>query len=70
MDRIDGLKVEYYDKRIEVRFEKQETAGDEYIVRYFDSRLNALARKRFEDFMRETHGIPILSTEKRFKRRG
>jgi hypothetical protein len=68
VDRVEGIKVEYYDKRIEIRFEALE-ADEEFIVRYFDSRLNALARKRFEDFMRETHGIPILSTEKRHKRR-
>jgi hypothetical protein len=69
VERIEKVKVVYSGKRIDIRFEKQETGRDEFIVRYFDHRLNASARKRFEDFMRDTHGIPILSTEKRFKHR-
>lgn len=69
IDRIAKLKVVYEGKRIDVRFEKLDTGDDEYIVRYMDHRLNATLRKRFEDFMRDTHGIPILSTEKRFARR-
>ena len=68
IERIEKVKVVYLRKRIDIRFEKQETGRDEFIVRYFDHRLNASERKRFEDFMRDTHGIPILSTEKRFKR--
>jgi hypothetical protein len=56
-------------KRIDIRFERLDTGLDEFIVRYMDHRLNATLRKQFEDFMRETHGIPILSTEKRFARR-
>jgi len=69
VERIEKVKVVYSDKRVDIRFEKQETGRDEFIVRYFDHRLNASTRKRFEDFMRDTHGIPILSTEKRFKHR-
>ncbi len=69
IERIEKVKVVYENKRVDVRFEKQDTGSDEYIVRYFDHRLNASMRRRFEDFMRDTHGIPILSTEKRFKRR-
>lgn len=68
IDRITKLKVIYLNKRIDVRFEKLDTGQDEYIVRYMDHRLNATLRKQFEDFMRDTHGIPILSTEKRFAR--
>lgn len=69
IDRIVQLKVVYLGKRIDVKFEKIDGGSDEYIVRYMDHRLNASVRKRFEDFMRDTHGIPILSTEKRFARR-
>lgn len=68
IERISKLKVVYEVKRIDVRFEKLDTAQDEYIVRYMDHRLNATLRKQFEDFMRDTHAIPILSTEKRFAR--
>lgn len=68
IDRIAKLKFIYLSKRIDVQFEKLDTGPDEYIVRYMDHRLNATLRKRFEDFMRDTHGIPILSTEKRFAR--
>jgi hypothetical protein len=69
IDRIVKLKVVYLSKRIDLKFEKLDGGPDEYIVRYMDHRLNASVRKRFEDFMRDTHGIPILSTEKRFARR-
>jgi len=69
IERIEKVKVVCENKRIDIRFEKQDTGPDEFIVRYFDHRLNASARRRFENFMRDTHGIPILSTEKRFKRR-
>jgi hypothetical protein len=68
VDRINKVKLIYLSKRIDVQFEKQDTGPDEYIVRYMDHRLNATLRKRFEDFMRDTHGIPVLSTEKRFAR--
>lgn len=68
IDRITKLKVVYETKRIDMRFEKLDTAQDEYVVRYMDHRLNATLRKQFEDFMRDTHAIPILSTEKRFAR--
>jgi len=66
--RIAKVKLIYLDKRIDIKFEQLAPNGDEYIVRYMDHRLNASMRKRFEDFMRDTHGIPILSTEKRFAR--
>lgn len=68
IDRIANVKVLYAEKRIEVKFEKLE-GQDEYVVRYTDHRLNAALRRRFEDFMRDMHAIPILSTEKRFARR-
>lgn len=68
IDRITKLKVIHLAKRIDIRFERLDTGPDEFIVRYMDHRLNATLRKRFEDFMRDTHGIPILSTEKRFAR--
>ncbi|MFB3892017.1 MAG: hypothetical protein ACE15C_08335 [Phycisphaerae bacterium] len=65
IDRIQKVEVIYRNKRIELRFDPQ-AAADEFIVRYVDSRLkNASLRRRFEDFMRETHGIPILTAQTR-----
>lgn len=69
ISRIVKIKVGYLGKRVDVKFEKLDGGDDEYIVRYMDHQIkNATLRKRFEDFMRDTHGIPILSTEKRFAR--
>jgi hypothetical protein len=65
IDRIHKVEVVYQNKRIDLRFDPRGTP-DEFIVRYMDQRLkNASLRKRFEDFMRDTHGIPILSTQTR-----
>jgi len=65
IDRIQKVEVIYRSKRIELRFDPQ-TVPDEFIVRYVDSRLkNASLRRRFEDFMRDTHGIPILTAQTR-----
>lgn len=65
IDRIHKMEVVYKNKRVELRFDPHGVA-DEFIVRYVDQRLkNASLRKEFEDFMRDTHGIPILSTQTR-----
>ena len=64
---IESIKVHYRRKRISLIFEGQEGTQDEYVVRYSDHRLNAPERRLFEQHMRDTHGIPVLSTEKRFK---
>ena len=64
---IESIKVYYHKKRVSLLFERAENKDDEYIVRYSDHRLNALERRSFEDHLRNTHGIPVLSTEKRFK---
>jgi len=59
------IKVLYRGKRVGLQFE-QDGMGDEcYVVRYTDQRLNAFERRRFEQTMREDHGVAILSTEKR-----
>lgn len=65
IERIRKVEVIYRNKRVELRFDSL-AAPDEFIARYADSRLkNASLRRRFEDFMRDTHGIPILTTHTR-----
>ncbi len=68
IESIDSIKVYYHKKRVSLIFNEVEEADDAYIVRYSDHRLNASERQSFEDHMRDIHGIPVLSTEKRFKR--
>ena len=68
IERIDSIKVYYHKKRVSLIFNEVEEADDAYIVRYSDHRLNASERQSFEAHMRDIHGIPVLSTEKRFKR--
>lgn len=68
LDQIAHVKIVYLDKRVEIKFEPLDVTEEQYVVRYMDHRLNAALRRRFEDFMRDTHGIPVLSTEKRFAR--
>ena len=67
VDHIDSVKVRYRKKRISLIFEPQEGSDGEYVVRYSDHRLNAGERRRFEELIRSSHGIEILSTDKRFK---
>jgi len=67
IEHIESIKVHYRKKRISLIFEKLDGATDKYVVRYSDHRLNALERRLFEEHMRDTHSIPVLSTEKRFK---
>ena len=68
IENIESIKVYYHNKRVSLIFEKIEDEEDKYVVRYSDHRLNATERRTFEDYLRDTHGITILSTEKRFKR--
>ncbi len=68
IENIESIKVYYHNKRVSLIFEKIEDEDDKYVVRYSDHRLNATERRMFEDYLRDIHGIPILSTEKRFKR--
>lgn len=67
VQHLESVKVYFRKKRVSLIFEAEEDE-DEYVVRYSDHRLNAGERILFENYMRETHGIPVLSTEKRFKR--
>jgi len=67
VDHIDSVKVRYRKKRISLIFDRQDGSDGEYVVRYSDHRLNAGERRRFEELIRSSHGIEILSTEKRFK---
>ena len=68
IERVESIKVHYRKKRVSLIFNREEEADDEYVVRYSDHRLNASERRSFEAHMREVHGIPVLSTEKRFAR--
>jgi len=67
VDRFESIKVIYAEKRVKLIFEKCVDGNDEYVVRYTDHTLNPIQREAFEDYMRMTHEIPVLSTEKRFK---
>lgn len=62
---VEWIKVLYRRKRVGLQFEQDESGHGQYVVRYTDQRLNAFERRRFEQQMREDHGIAILSTEKR-----
>jgi len=62
---VEWIKVLYRPKRVGLQFEQDESGDGLYVVRYTDQRLNAFERRRFEQQMREDHGIAILSTEKR-----
>ncbi|HEY8504557.1 MAG TPA: hypothetical protein VIL46_08235 [Gemmataceae bacterium] len=66
-ERVESIRVVYRKKRVSVIFEK-DSAG-EFEVRYADAHLSASERRLFETHLREAYGIPVLSTEKRFKRR-
>lgn len=62
---VEWIKVLYRRKRVGLQFEQDESGDGQYVVRYTDQRLNAFERRRFEQQMRDDHGITILSTEKR-----
>ena len=68
ISQIDRIKVLYREKRVPLKFEADEENDDEFIVRYSDNILNEKERRSFEAFMSKTHGITILSTEKRHRR--
>ncbi len=69
LDNIESIKVCFAKKRVSVIFEREEDhEEDEFVVRYSDHRLNVFQRQEFENHMRQEYGIPILSTEKRFKK--
>lgn len=65
---IKSIKVLYKGKRVRLIFEPVDGAADQFVVRYTDHPLNARERTAFEELMRNEHGIPALSTEKRHKR--
>ena len=66
---IESIKVCFAKKRVSVIFEREEDhEEDAFVVRYSDHRLNVFQRQEFENHMRQEYGIPILSTEKRFKK--
>ena len=62
---VDWIKVLYRRKRVGLQFDQDESGDGQYVVRYTDQRLNAFERRRFEQQIRDDHGITILSTEKR-----
>ncbi len=68
LDAIHSIKVLYAKKHVSLIPEKVEGTEDEFVVRYSDHRLIPRERLAFEKYMRSTHAIPVLSTEKRFKR--
>jgi hypothetical protein len=60
---LDAVKVIAFGKRVRVVFEPAHDDG--VIVRYSDQVLGPDERNAFEQRMRETFGITVLSTEKR-----
>lgn len=69
LDCIESIKVRFAKKRVSIIFEREEEhEEDEFVVRYSDHRLNVFERRKFENYMRDEYGIPVLSTEKRFKK--
>lgn len=64
---IESVKVLFRKKRVSLIPEPSEDEPGAYVVRYSDHRLNARERIDFENHMRDSHGLTILSTEKRFK---
>ena len=68
IENMESIRVYYHKKRVSLIFETVEGADGDYVVRYSGHKLNAMERRSFEDHLRDVHGIPVLSTEKRFKR--
>jgi hypothetical protein len=64
---VDWIKVMYCGKRVGLQFDFEASKDGKCVVRYTDHRLNMFERRRFEQEMREGHGIPIRSTEKRYR---
>lgn len=69
VEQIEEIKVLFRQKRVSLFFRQSNGSADEFEVRYSDHRLNAIERIDFEEYMRKVHGITVLSTEKRFKKR-
>jgi len=65
LENVEWIKVLYRGKRVGLLFKQENSKDGQFVVRYTDQRLNAFERRRFEQEMRENHGITILSTEKR-----
>jgi len=64
IDIIDSIKV-LFKHRITLLFEQDSEDPDLFVVRYSDSRLNAVERVEFEKFLAEEFDIHVHSTEKR-----
>ncbi len=67
LDHFEGIKVRYRAKRILLKWNSLAADRDQYVVRYSDKNLDVTERRAFEDDMRTSYGIPVTSTEKRFK---
>jgi len=68
LDNIDSVKVLFCKKRVTIILDRAEDDTNAFEVRYSDHRLNRLEREDFVTLLRETHGIPIHSTEKHYAR--
>lgn len=68
LDHIDSVKTLFRKKRVTLIFDRAEDEADAFDVRYSDHRLNAVERVEFVTLLRETHSIPVHSTEKRYAR--
>ena len=76
---ISSIKVRYRGKRVRLIFDDSgddeeppveadaEAAKLSFVLRYTDHVLAVAERRQFELLMEEVHGIPVVSTEKRFR---
>lgn len=62
---IDGIKVGYRGKRLQMTFQQEANETEEFIVRYSEGRLSMMERVEFEDGMRSSYGITAISNERR-----
>jgi hypothetical protein len=79
LSNISSIKVRYRGKRVRLIFDDSgddeeppveadaEAAGLSFVLRYTDHVLAVAERRQFELLMEEVHGIPVVSTEKRFR---
>jgi hypothetical protein len=64
---LESVKVLFKGKRVSLIFDPEIEGDEAYDVRYSDQRINRAERELFEKFMRDTHAISVLSTEKVFE---
>lgn len=64
LESVEAIKVRFSKKRVTIIFARNDDGR--YGVQYSDSRMNLFERRQFERHMRDLHGLPARSTEKRY----